>query len=222
LGKKLIRKLNKNITGVVGMSKIKEYADLCASKWGSGEFGDKALGRPDPFTVLSDETRLAITVLLCLKGPLTAKQIAEELDLSPSTVLGHLRRLREAIVIREVDVSERRYKRERYYDVDLVPYFMDEREEISRRIGKYIDILSQTGLAVFEKCLDELKDYFRETLAARHGMTLEKDEVKHMIWTQLIHGLDRYFSERGIYKPPLETTKRHFFYMGLKKPRWWR
>ncbi|RLF01847.1 MAG: hypothetical protein DRJ59_05120, partial [Thermoprotei archaeon] len=134
------------------MIKVKEYAGLCASKWGSGEFGEKALGRPDPLTVLSDRTRLAIAVLLSLKGPLTAKQIAEELEFSPSTILDHLKKMREAMVIKEVEVPEKKYKRERYYDVDFVPYFLDERKEIGRRISKYVDILKQTALAVFEKC----------------------------------------------------------------------
>jgi len=61
--------------------------------------------------VLSDETRLAIAVLLSLKGPLTAKQIAYELGLSPTTVLDHFRELHDALVVRGVEVAEKRHKR---------------------------------------------------------------------------------------------------------------
>ncbi|MCS7364893.1 MAG: winged helix-turn-helix domain-containing protein [archaeon GB-1867-035] len=199
------------------MSKIKEYASLCVSRWGTGEFGGEKLGRPDPFTVLSDETRLAITVLLCLKGPLTAKQIADELELSPSTILDHIKKLKNAKVIREVENIKKKYKRERYYDVDILPYFIDENDEISRRIGKYADILKNTALAVFEKCLDELSKYIKDTLMAKHGITLKRDDVKYFIWLNLLREIDEYFYEKGVLKPPLKTPKRHFFYLGLKR-----
>lgn len=200
------------------VSKVKEYASLRASTWGSGEFGEKELGRPDPFTVLADETRLAITVLLCLKGPLTAKQIADELELSSSTILDHLRKLKDALLIKEVDVPEKKYKQERYYDIDLVPYFMDEREEMARRIDKYLDILKQTTITVFEKCLDELADY-KNTLMAKHGITLERDDVKHLVWAIIWNSLADALEAKAIYVTPLRTVKRHFFFMGLERRR---
>ncbi len=200
------------------MDKVKKYASLCVSKWGSGEFGESELGRPDPFTVLSDETRLAITVLLCLKGPMTTKQIANELGLSPSTVLDHLKKLKEAFVIKEVEVPRKRYKRERYYDVNLTPYFKDEYAEIKRRIKNYADILGQTALGVFEKSLEELRGYIETTLMARHGLTLERDEVKNLLWVMLWHLVGDYISEKGVYRPPLQSPKKHYFYLVLKRP----
>jgi len=195
------------------MSAIKKYAEMVQSRWGSGEFGGK--DRPDPFSVLSDETRMAIVALLSLKGPMTAKQIASELGLSPSTVLGHLKKLLHSMVVREVEVAGKAYKRERYYDVDVVPYFEEEEREIERRISKYADILSETFEAAFRKCLDELADY-KELLMARHGMTWDRDDVRHFIWMKLMHMIESHFLERGIYRGPLETEKRWFLYIKLK------
>jgi len=198
-------------------NKIREYAGLSRyGMWGSGEFGDIP-GRPNPYTVLSDETRLAITVLLCLKGPLTAKQIADELELAQSTVLDHINKLKEAMVIKEVEVSEKKYKREKYYDIDIVPYFTDEREEIYKRISKYADILKQTTLIVFEKCLNEISEFLDTTLMAKHGMTIEKDEVKFLIFSELMRIVQDYFSEKGIFKDSLQTVKRYYLYIPLQR-----
>jgi|YelNatPaOPRAMG01_1025707.scaffolds.fasta_scaffold01351_6 DNA-binding transcriptional ArsR family regulator len=197
-------------------SKIKEYASLRYGIWGSGEFGNIP-GRPDPYTVLSDETRLAITVLLCLKGPLTAKQMADELGLSPSTVLDHINKLKEAMVIKEVEVPEKKYKREKYYDVDIVPYFIDEREEIRKKISKYADILKQTTLAVFEKCLSEVSELLKDSLMAKHGMTVERDDVKFFIFSELMEIIHNYLSERGMLKSSLQTTRRYYLYLPLQR-----
>ena len=115
------------------------------------------------------------------------------------------------MVIKEVQVKEKRYKRERYYDIDIVPYFMDEREEVRKRIRKYAEILAQATLAVFEKCLDEVKPFMDNTLMAKHGITLEKDEVKHFTWTilyNLVYEIG--FREKKLYRPPLETIKNTF------------
>ena len=197
-------------------SKIREYASLRYGIWGSGEFGE-APGRLDPYAVLSDETRLAITVLLCLKGPLTAKQIAKELELSPSTVLDHITKLKEALVIKEVEVPEKKHKREKYYDVDIVPYFIDERDEIRKRICAYADILKHTTLAVFEKCLSEASEVLKDSLMAKHGMTVEKDEVKFLIFSELMEIIRNHFSEIGIIRNPLQTAKRHYIYLLLQR-----
>lgn len=199
-------------------SKVDEYASLCKSKWGSGEFGEQALKRPEPFTVLSDKTRLAIVVLLSLKGPMTTKQIAEELELAPSTVLDHLKKLKEALLIKEVEVAEKKYKRERYYDVDFVPYFIDELEKIVEKSRKFIDILAQTAIVVFEKCLDELAEFYENTLMAKHGFTLEDSEVRHFIWVSIWNALDEVLVKKEIYTPPLKSPRRHYVYLGLRRP----
>jgi DNA-binding transcriptional ArsR family regulator len=198
-------------------SKIKYYAGLSRhGMWGSGEFGEIP-GRPDPYTVLSDETRLAITVLLCLKGPLTAKHIADELELSPSTILDHVNKLKEAMIIKEVEVPEKKYKREKYYDIDIVPYFTDEREEILSKVSKYADILKQTTLVVFEKCLNEVSELLKDSLMAKHGMTIEKDEVRLFIFSELMEIIRKYVSERGFFKDPFQTTRRYYLYIPLQR-----
>lgn len=56
------------------MIRIGEYARLCASRGGAGEFGDRALRRPDPLTILSEEAGLAIAVIPSLEGSLAAEQ----------------------------------------------------------------------------------------------------------------------------------------------------
>jgi len=198
-------------------SKIKEYSNLISGMWGSGEFGEKSLGKPDPFSVLTDDTRRAIVVLLSLKGPLTVQQIAKELDLAPSTVLDHIKKLKEAMVVREVEYPKKKYKREKYYDVDFIPYFEEEREEIAKRMNKYIDILKETTLATFMKSLEDIKSYVEKCLMAKHGFTLENDEVRHFIWVTFWKNIDKYLYEKKVIKSPLKTAKRHYFYVRLKK-----
>jgi len=199
-------------------SPVGRYARRVYSLWGSGEFRPD---KPNPSAVLSSRqpeapTRLAIVALLALKGPMTVKQISEELDLSPSTVLGHVRRLVEAGVLREVKVPEKRYKRERYYDVAVVVYTDEDEKLIWGVVRKYADILGETAGAVLEKCLEELKGKFGETLMARHGLTLEDHEVRHYVWVRLYEGACEVLEARGVLKSPLSTPRRWYYYIGLR------
>jgi DNA-binding transcriptional ArsR family regulator len=191
------------------MSKIKEYGEMVTSLWGSGP--------TFKFEVLADATRKAIMVLLSLKGPMTNKQMADELDLSPSTISAHIEKLSKGGVVKEIEVPNKVYKRERYYDIDIIPYFEDEEKEIDKRIGRYTDILKETAKAVYEKCLNYRSDYFNETLMFKHKMTLERDDVKNFVWTKISRIMQSYFSRKGIYKQSFETEKKWFCYIGMKK-----
>lgn len=48
-------------------------------------------------------------------------------------------------------------------------------------------------------------------------MTIERDDVKHFIWLNLMHGIEGYFSKQRMYRLPLETERKWFLYIGLKK-----
>jgi len=192
---------------------VKEYARRVFSTWGSGEF---KRDKPNPANVLrSSSTRYAIVALLALEGPMTVKQISERLNMSSSAVLDHVRKLVEAGVIKEVEVPEKRYKRERYYDVDIVVYTDEDERELTKIIKKYADILNETTKAVFEKCLDELDDWFSRTLMAKHGLTLEDYGVRHFIWVSLWTLMDKYLETQGLLKDPLSTPRRWYYYVGI-------
>jgi len=197
---------------------VKDYAKRVFSAWGSGEFRPD---KPNPNNVLRTSfTRYAIVVLLALEGPMTVKQISEKLDMSSSAVLDHIRKLVEAGVVKEVEVPEKRYKRERYYDVDIVVYTDEDEEKLKRIIKKYADILNETTKAVFKKCLDELENWFSKTLMARHGLTLDDYKVRHFIWVSLWALVDKYLETQGLLKDPLSTPRRWYYYVGIRsKPK---
>jgi len=192
---------------------VKNLSKKVKSTWGSGEFPPD---KPNPFNALEDNTRKAIVVLLALNGPMTVKQISEKLDLAPSTILDHIRKLAEAGLVKEVEVPKKQYKREKYYDIDFVVYTEEEEKKLREIIRKYADILKETARVVFEKALDELAPWFENTLAAKHGFTLENGEVKHLVWITLNGLIEIYLSEKGVLVDPLKTPKRHFLYMKIK------
>jgi len=148
---------------------------------------------------------------------LTAKQIADELNLSPSTILGHIEKLLKCRIIKEVEVAKKIYKRERYYDIDIVTYLKDEEKEIEIKISKYADILSETAKAVLKKSIEELSDYASKLLMSRHGNPLERDDVRYFIWMKLMQRIGNYISKEGIFREPLETERKWYLYIGLKK-----
>jgi len=147
---------------------------------------------------------------------MTVKQISERLKISPSAILDHVRRLLEAGVIKEVEVPEKRYRRERYYDIDVVVYTDEENTELINIIKKYADILNETAKAVFKKCLDELNGWLSKTLMAKHGLTLEDYAVRHFIWVSLWRQMARYLQKEGLLKDPLDTPKRWYYYIGIR------
>ena len=131
--------------------------------------------------------------------------------------MDHIKKLKEAMVVRKVEYPKKKYKREKYYDVDFIPYFEEEREEIAKIMNKYIDILKETTLATFMKSLEDIKSYVEKCLMAKHGFTLENDEVRHFIWVTFWKNIDKYLYEKKVIKSPLKTAKRHYFYVRPKK-----
>ena len=74
-------------------------------------------------TILDSQARKAVMYLLAVYGPLTLKEISEKLQLSPSTVHDHLRRLKEAGVIKEAEEYPKKFKVEIYYRLNI-PYLL--------------------------------------------------------------------------------------------------
>ena len=196
------------------MSKeVEEYSKKIKSTWGSGDF---SADKPNPFAALKDNTRRSIIVLLALNGPMTVKQLSEKLNLAPSTVLDHIRKLLEAGLVKEVEVPKKQHKREKYYGLDFVVYTEREEKELEEIVRKYADILKETARVVFEKALDELEPWFKNTLAAKHGFTLESGEIKNLVWVSLYHAVASYLSEKGVLVDPLKTPKKHYFYIKIE------
>lgn len=198
----------------VGNSKVRHYAELFKYAWGSGSFG----GERDPFPLLQEETRKAIVVLLALKGPLTVKKMAEELGLSSTTVLSHVDKMVRVGLLREVEVRRKRYRQERYYDLDVVFLSREEEEKLKAMIGKYVDILYETSKAVHLKTLSEAESWFKETLMSRHGYTLERKDLQLYLWQTIWGILHERFIKEGLIEDPLKTERGWHLFMYIRKP----
>jgi len=74
-------------------------------------------------TVLDSQARKAIAYLLAVRGPLTLKEISDNLRLSPSTVYDHLKRLKEVGVVKEAEEHPKKFKVEVYYRLNI-PYLL--------------------------------------------------------------------------------------------------
>jgi len=74
-------------------------------------------------TILDSQARKAIMYLLAVHGPLTLKELSEMLQLSPSTVHDHLRKLKEAGIIKEAEEYPKKFKVEIYYRLNI-PYLL--------------------------------------------------------------------------------------------------
>lgn len=194
--------------------RVRYYATLFEYAWGSGSFG----GDRDPYSLLQEETRKAIVVLLALKGPLTVKRMAEELELSSTTILNHVDKMVRVGLLKEVEVRRKRYKQERYYDLDVVFLFKDEEEKLKTMIGKYVDILYETSKAVYLKTLSEAERWFEETLMSRHGYSLERKDLQLYLW-QIVWGvLHERFIREGLIEDPLKTRRGWHLFVYIRKP----
>ena len=195
-------------------SKVRYYAGLFDYALGSGSFGDEK----DPYPLLQEETRKAIVVLLALKGPLTVKKMAVELGLSSTTILSHVDKMVRVGLLKEVEVRRKKYRQERYYDLDVVFLSRDEEEKLKAMIGKYVDILYETSKAVYLKTLSEAERWFKETLMSKHGYSLERKDLRHYLWQTIWRILDEHLVREGLIEDPLKTDKGWHLFLYLRKP----
>ncbi len=127
----------------------------------------------EEMTLLSNPTRKAIVYLLATEGPLTLKEIATRLGLSPSTVLEHLRRLRASGIIAEAKDQPKKFKVEVYYRLAVPFFFTSELEELKTKFKEIIDESSELAVKVFEAIRNSLSRVNLKCME-KGGMELDK------------------------------------------------
>jgi len=93
-------------------------------------------------TVLESPARRAIVYLLAIYGPLTLKEISEKLNLSPSTIHDHLKKLKEAEVIIEAKEHPKKFKVEIYYRLNIPYILFSELKRLEHFMKELIDEFS--------------------------------------------------------------------------------
>lgn len=109
-------------------------------------------------TVLESPARRAIVYLLAIHGPLTLKEISEKLKLSPSTIHDHLKKLKEADVIKEAEEHPKKFKVEIYYKLN-VPYILfSELRRLEHFLKNFINEFSMFMEKARSSITDNIKD----------------------------------------------------------------
>lgn len=116
-------------------------------------------------TILDNPTRQAIVYLLATRGPMTLKDISEELGLAPSTVFEHLRRLREAGFIAEASEHPKRFKVEVFYRLTLPFILASEIKALEEKLSD---------------CLAYLKNSITKTISDVEGRLRELNLLKYV------------------------------------------
>ena len=122
--------------------------------------------------LLNNPTRKAIVYLLATEGPLTLKEIATRLGLSPSTVLDHLRRLRSSGIISEAKDQPKRFKVEVYYKLAIPFFFTSELDELKEKLKPIIDEYSRFTRRIFKEIRNSLE---RTSLRCIKGKNVNLD-----------------------------------------------
>ena len=146
--------------------------------WSSGQHG---VGETNPWTGVAEETRVAILSKLHQKGPMTVKQLSDEMGFATSTIHRHIQKLLEVQLVKEVNLSEeeRRYKTERYYAVAF-PVFTQKDYEVLNpvwaKIGK--DMANSV-----KQHQEELKTAYEKTSFKEKGWKFDDPEIKFTLFT---------------------------------------
>jgi DNA-binding transcriptional ArsR family regulator len=109
-------------------------------------------------TVLESQARKAIVYLLATQGPLTLKEISEKLKLSPSTVHDHLRKLKEAEVIKEAEEYPKKFKVEVYYRLNVPFLLFSELKGLEHAMKNLIEEFSM----FIEKAKNNIANYIKD------------------------------------------------------------
>lgn len=131
---------------------------------------------------LENPTRKAIVYLLAMRGPLTLKELSEELNLAPSTIHEHLRRLKEIGFIEEASEHPKKFKVEIYYRLTLPYILFSELSSLKERLFTQIetfkkhivDLISEIGNVLAGKpglkCLEAMPEHLKKK--ALHSLSL--------------------------------------------------
>ncbi|RLE56308.1 MAG: hypothetical protein DRJ40_05980 [Thermoprotei archaeon] len=133
-------------------------------------------------------TKKAIIALLALYGPLTLREIADTLNLTPPTVYKHLKVLKEHGVVRELVTQLSSFRVEKKYDLAIPFITSDEVKmielELEEEISKFVEMTQNVYDHIKEKAkvlLPRLRCY------GRGGIRLEDLEfvVEHQVFSIL-------------------------------------
>ncbi|MEM1611754.1 MAG: winged helix-turn-helix domain-containing protein [Desulfurococcaceae archaeon] len=133
---------------------------------------------------LENPTRKAIVYLLAMRGPLTLKELSEELNLAPSTVHEHLRRLKEIGFIEEASEHPKKFKVEIYYRLTLPYILFSELSSLRERLSTQIDVLKKHVADLIDeiggilaerselKCLETVPEHLRKKVLRNLSLAL--------------------------------------------------
>lgn len=160
--------------------------------WGSGYFG---AGAQNPWGRVGEKSKKAILTALYFKGPMTCKQLSEELNLATSTISRHIASLLEVDVIREVKYADKTYKVEKYYDLNF-PVFMDNDHKV---MSTAFEPIMKEIAETIERYIPELKATFEKCSLKEKGWRFEDPEVTFYLVTALEYAANEYLMEKGIF-----------------------
>ena len=190
------------------MNEIEQYSSKFVSFWGSGS------GIPEVFDI---DSRKAIAVLLALEGPLTAKQISNKLNISPTTVSAHIRKLLDAHVVKEVRYPEKKYKQEKYYALAIPAYTVKEFNELVELSRDFSEIVAEAAKSAYLKVLERAEDWFSKTIMAKQGYKLDDHEIRWLLWIDgIMYTTQEKLHEINLLKLPWKTKRRHYAYLLIK------
>jgi len=173
-------------------------------------------GRDIP-VVFNTDSKKAIAVLLALEGPLTVKQISNKLDISPTTVLAHIRKLLDAHIVKEVQYPKKRYKQEKYYALAIPAYTVKEFNELVELSRDFSEIVAEAAKSAYLKVLEKAKDWFSKTIMAKQGYKLDDHEIRWLLWIEgILHTTQEKLHEINLLKLPWRTKRGHYVYLLIK------
>lgn len=146
--------------------------------WSSGQHG---VGETNPWTGVAEETRVAILSKLHHKGPMTVKQLSDEMGFATSTIHRHIQKLLDLQLVKEVNLSEgeKRYRTEKYYTLAF-PVFTQHDYDVLRPVW---DRIAKDMAESVKKHAGELKEAFEETSFKQKGWRFENPEIKFALFT---------------------------------------
>jgi len=157
-----------------------------------------------PGKLIDGETRNAIITKLFYKGPMTVKQIADEIGLSPTTILRHVEILVGGELLKEVKVpeEEKAFKREKYYDVTFPIWSIADKE----KMRPVYESIGEETAAIVRRYLAELRDAFEKTELRGKGWKFDDADIYSHIMSSATCTMPRKALERQGLKPFPEPT----------------
>jgi DNA-binding transcriptional ArsR family regulator len=113
---------------------------------------------------IGSETRKAILRKI-VREPTTATTLADDLELSKPGVGKHLEILKQANLIRETQVAEKKYKNEKYYEATFPFLTLEDHKKIRAVIERITEAIEPT----IKSFKEDLEKAFEETTMAQKG-----------------------------------------------------